>query len=45
MLAIAQYQKDMRLTEARRLIAMDGFSVSSAANEVGYESATQFSRE
>jgi AraC-like DNA-binding protein len=40
-----QYQKDMRLMEARRLIAMDGFSVSSAAYEVGYESATQFSRE
>jgi AraC-like DNA-binding protein len=40
-----QYQKDMRLMEARRLIAMDSFSVSSAAYEVGYESATQFSRE
>jgi AraC-like DNA-binding protein len=40
-----QYQKDLRLMEARRLIAMDGFSVSSAAYEVGYESATQFSRE
>ncbi|WP_417408482.1 AraC family transcriptional regulator [Hoeflea sp.] len=40
-----QYQKDMRLMEARRLIAMDGLSVSSAAYAVGYESATQFSRE
>lgn len=40
-----QYQKDMRLMEARRLISMDGASVSSAAYEVGYESATQFSRE
>lgn len=40
-----QYQKDLRLMEARRLIAMDGLSVSSAAYEVGYESATQFSRE
>ncbi|MBC7281375.1 AraC family transcriptional regulator [Hoeflea sp.] len=40
-----QYQKDMRLMEARRLISMDGLSVSSAAYEVGYESATQFSRE
>jgi AraC-like DNA-binding protein len=40
-----QYQKDMRLIEARRLISMDGASVSSAAYEVGYESATQFSRE
>jgi AraC-like DNA-binding protein len=40
-----QYQKDMRLMEAQRLISTDGFSVSSAAFEVGYESATQFSRE
>lgn len=40
-----QYQKDLRLMEARRLISMDGFSVSAAAYEVGYESATQFSRE
>jgi len=40
-----QYQKDLRLMEARRLISMDGLSVSSAAYEVGYESATQFSRE
>lgn len=40
-----QYQKDLRLMEARRLISMDGFSVSSAAFEVGYESPTQFSRE
>ena len=40
-----QYQKDLRLMEARRLISMDGSSVSSAAYEVGYESPTQFSRE
>lgn len=40
-----QYQKDLRLMEARRLISLDGFSVSSAAYEVGYESTTQFSRE
>lgn len=40
-----QYQKDLRLMEARQLIAMSGLSVSSAAYEVGYESATQFSRE
>ena len=40
-----QYQKDLRLMEARRLIAADGLSVSSAAYEVGYESPTQFSRE
>ncbi|WP_417435797.1 AraC family transcriptional regulator N-terminal domain-containing protein [Hoeflea sp.] len=40
-----QYQKDLRLMEARRLLTADGASVSSAAYEVGYESATQFSRE
>ncbi|MFH1517075.1 MAG: AraC family transcriptional regulator [Pseudomonadota bacterium] len=40
-----QYQKDLRLMEARRLISMEGFSVSAAAYEVGYESPTQFSRE
>lgn len=40
-----QYQKDLRLMEARRLL-VDGIqSVSSAAFEVGYESPTQFSRE
>ncbi|OCW59120.1 AraC family transcriptional regulator [Hoeflea olei] len=40
-----QYQKDLRLTEARRLLAAEALSVASAAFEVGYESATQFSRE
>ena len=40
-----QYQKDLRLMEARRLLTAEGLSVSSAAYEVGYESATQFSRE
>lgn len=40
-----QYQKDLRLMEARRLIADAGFSVSAAAFEVGYESPNQFSRE
>jgi AraC-like DNA-binding protein len=40
-----QYQKDLRLTEARRLLRTAGFSVSSAAFEVGYESPSQFSRE
>ena len=40
-----QYQKDLRLMEARRLISDAGFSVSSAAFEVGYESPNQFSRE
>lgn len=40
-----QYQKAMRLLEARRLISAEGYPVSRAAFEVGYTSPTQFSRE
>lgn len=40
-----QYQKDLRLLEARRLIATGNNAVSVAARAVGYDSATQFSRE
>ncbi|MEX0345026.1 MAG: AraC family transcriptional regulator N-terminal domain-containing protein [Rhizobiaceae bacterium] len=40
-----QYQKELRLVEARRLIVGGEKSVSGAAFEVGYESPTQFSRE
>jgi AraC-like DNA-binding protein len=40
-----QYQKDLRLAEAQRLLRAAGVSVSSAAFEVGYESPSQFSRE
>jgi AraC-like DNA-binding protein len=40
-----QYQKAMRLLEARRLISTEGYPVSRAALEVGYASPTQFSRE
>ncbi|MEZ4425938.1 MAG: AraC family transcriptional regulator [Gemmatimonadota bacterium] len=40
-----QYQKTMRLFEARRLISAEGYGVSRAAIEVGYASPTQFSRE
>ncbi|MCR9137762.1 MAG: AraC family transcriptional regulator [Alphaproteobacteria bacterium] len=40
-----QYQKDLRLMEARRLLRDRQLSVSSTAFEVGYESPTQFSRE
>lgn len=40
-----QYQKEMRLMEARRLISTAGYSVSRAALEVGYLSPSQFSRE
>ncbi len=40
-----QYQKQLRLMEARRLIQSEGISVSASAYRVGYESPTQFSRE
>jgi AraC-like DNA-binding protein len=40
-----QYQKELRLLEARRLLKTGGVSVTTAAYEVGYESASQFSRE
>ena len=40
-----QYQKDLRLTEARRLLRAGQHSVSTTAFEVGYESPSQFSRE
>lgn len=40
-----QFQKELRLTEARRLLLTGDHTVSTAAFDVGYESATQFSRE
>lgn len=40
-----QYQKQLRLLQARRLLLAAGVSVTAAAHEVGYESPTQFSRE
>ncbi|MPW43231.1 AraC family transcriptional regulator [Acinetobacter guerrae] len=40
-----QYQKRMRLTEARRLLMTEDLDVSSASVQVGYESLSQFSRE
>ena len=40
-----QYQKDLRLLEARRLLRTDGASVTTVAFDVGYESPSQFSRE
>ncbi len=40
-----QYQKRLRLIEARRLMLEEGISASSAAFEVGYESVSQFTRE
>ncbi len=40
-----QYQKRLRLLEARRLILATMDSISGAAMQVGYESISQFSRE
>ncbi|RWY80426.1 AraC family transcriptional regulator [Rhizobium sp. WSM1325] len=40
-----QYQKQLRLQEARQLLLAGGHSASDAAFAVGYESASQFSRE
>jgi AraC-like DNA-binding protein len=40
-----QFQKQMRLIEARRLMLAEGASASHAAYAVGYESVHQFTRE
>ena len=40
-----QYQKQLRLQEARRLLLAESLDVSAAAFQVGYESPSQFSRE
>lgn len=40
-----QFQKQLRLIEARRLMTAEGVSASGAAFAVGYESVPQFSRE
>ncbi|WP_145636805.1 AraC family transcriptional regulator [Rhizobium sp. ERR 1071] len=40
-----QFQKQLRLLEARRLMATQAANVAEAAYKVGYESASQFSRE
>ncbi len=40
-----QYQKGLRLLEARRLLVAGTATATTAAFEVGYESPTQFSRE
>ena len=44
-MAPLQYQKQLRLFEARRLMISDHATVESAASEVGYASVSQFSRE
>lgn len=40
-----QFQKQLRLLEARRLMVSEAANVSDAAYQVGYESVSQFSRE
>ena len=40
-----QYQKSLRLMEARRLIQANDSQISQIAMQVGYESPSQFSRE
>lgn len=40
-----QYQKRIRLNEARRLLLTEGLDISSIGIQVGYESLSQFSRE
>ncbi len=40
-----QFQKQLRLIEARRMMLTDGTEIGSAAHRVGYESVPQFTRE
>ncbi len=40
-----QYQKQLRLLEARRLMLAENSNAATAADQVGYESTSQFSRE
>lgn len=40
-----QYQKQLRLYEARRLMLVEGLDVGAAGFNVGYQSPSQFSRE
>ena len=40
-----QYQKQLRLLEARRLMVSDAANVETAAFQVGYETSSQFSSE
>lgn len=44
-LSPVQFQKQLRLLEARKLLVYSAYSASRAAFEVGYESVTQFNRE
>ena len=44
-LGYLQYQKKIRLNEAKRFMLTDKFDAATAGYKVGYESASQFSRE
>lgn len=44
-LSPVQYQKHLRLIEAKRLMLAESLTVEAAARQVGYESPSQFSRE
>jgi AraC-like DNA-binding protein len=44
-LSPVQFQKQLRLQEARRLMLMDRLDASTAGFRVGYESASQFNRD
>jgi AraC-like DNA-binding protein len=40
-----QFQKQLRLHQARRLMLTEGMDAAAAGHHVGYESPSQFSRE
>jgi AraC-like DNA-binding protein len=40
-----QFQKQLRLHQARRLMLSEGIDAAAAGHRVGYESPSQFSRE
>lgn len=44
-LSPSQYQKDLRLLEAKRLLTESKMPISAVAFEIGYESPAQFSRD
>lgn len=44
-MSLLQYQKWLRLNEARRLMLSENQDASTASFQVGYESPSQFNRE
>ncbi|KGS12445.1 AraC family transcriptional regulator, partial [Pseudomonas coronafaciens] len=45
LLSPVQYLKRLRLLKAQQLLVAEGLNVAQAALKVGYQSASQFSRE